>query len=246
MDETLKQIEKYWAGELTQEEMKAFENKRLTDEAFATEVQLHKDIVGALRLRNNKQLKKRLDEIHEQEVNTTKTATVRAMPWKYIAAAVIAGLVIALSMLYLQNSSPDFDRLYANNFQPYEIDWPTRNAATKQAAILEQVQSLYTSGQYQALSQLLAVDSLQGVFSTVKFTMLKGISSMEQGQLTAARDYFNQAAANPLVSMDAKWYTALSFLKEGKTADCKAILDTFLADENSDYYAEAKALMEEL
>lgn len=239
MDEQLQKIEKYLRGELNEIEMKAFEKKIQEDKNLYEEVELFKDMLGGLRLRNNKLLKNKLNEIHEKAFPENKQAKVRTINWKQIAIAFAASVALVITFFYFQNQKSSSDSLYATYYTTYQPDWSTRGDNGQQ--IDENIKSLYESKNYKAL-----LSSLEKKGNDAKFFMLKGSSNLELEQYAAARNDFENAANNPLYKSTAQWYIALSYLKEKDIEKCKSILNSFANNSTSDYHNEAKELLEEL
>ena len=244
MDDTLKLFEHYLSGNLNQKEMEVFENRLNTDKELAAEFELFKDMMGGLRLRNNKQLKNRLNEIHAQEIDKSAEAVLRPIRWKSAFAVAAACLVLITAYFVLCNDQLSPEAIYASHFEPYEPDWTTRG--TEDELTAAQVKNLYEDKQYQELAQVIFADSLQRKLTSVKFTMIKGIVSLEIDRYEEARRYFNSVANNPLLQAEAQWYTALSYLKENNIEKCKEILEQFAKDNSSDYHEEAVRILKDL
>lgn len=242
MDDIYNQIEKYLSGMLSKVEKEAFENKMKEDKDLSSEVDLFRDMMGGLRLRNNKNLKNRLNEIHEQEVGTS--SKVRPIRWKQWLAAAAILLLLVTAYFVLRPGSPSPDLIYASHFEPYEPDWTSRGDAP--ALSLQQVKQLYENKQYENLLLLLDESTLQKGPDNVKITMLKGIAQLETNQYQAARQSFENVTKNAILRPTAQWYIALSYLKENKVSRAKELLAPFAKNANSGYHREALEILEEL
>ena len=126
MEEREKNIDDYVNGRLNEKERQLFEQEMEKDQALKSEVELLQDIVGGIRLKANKTLKGRLDEIHELVREETKETMVRPIRWKLIAG-IAAAILLVLTVLFLlpsKNNSPE--QLYADNFEVFVPDWDNR------------------------------------------------------------------------------------------------------------------------
>lgn len=243
MDENIKQIEDYLDGNLNAQELKAFEKRIEEDDALKAEVALYKDMKGGIRLRNNKLLKARLDEIHEEVIIGTRKKNFILSSKSWLAIAACLFLFILFYFLFPRNKM-EVEDLYANYFVPYELEWVNRNS--KADSLLIQLEQLYREKQYNKLLAFIENNSSIRELDQADVQLIQGIAKMETGSFMEANSYFQIVAQNPILKDEANWYRALNFLKEGRREECKQYLILLIEKENSDYYKDASQLLKEL
>ena len=237
------QIEDYLLNRLNDTERMDFENTLRHDKDLQKQLELQALIIKGARSSGRDQLKSRLQKIHQQEF-PRQAKTRSLLPLLSKVAAVV--LLLVLGGVYLfKGESPTTQQLFAQNYEAYSLSLASRDAADNE--LLARLNELYRQQNYKAalplFDQLLKNDSLNA-----RMLIGAGICHLELDQPQAARNRFSAIIeANDLRLQDmARWYTALSFLKEGQAENAQSYLDQILSNPKADQYKAATQLSAEL
>ncbi|HZH70751.1 MAG TPA: hypothetical protein VFD80_09890 [Flavobacteriaceae bacterium] len=106
-------LTKYFEGKLSSDEQLHFDTLLNSDQNFSQEFLFRKKLKDAITLHEREKLKTFLK-------NTEKQSQSKVTPlFYYISIAAGFTILIAVSMLLLLNSSPNYEKLYAAHFEPY-------------------------------------------------------------------------------------------------------------------------------
>ena len=98
--DNLDYIDDYFSGGNTDEQKKIFEQKIITDPAFAADVAFYTSTTATLKEQANEQKKARFKEIYlEQKVMPAKVIPIKNV-WRYMAAASVVAAVIGLTLFF--------------------------------------------------------------------------------------------------------------------------------------------------
>ena len=220
MEENWNQIEAYFKGDLNQQERKKLEEKMKTNKEFAQEVELYKDIEGAIRLNSNKVLKKQLNEIHDRVVDQKPQAKVRTLSTYRIGliAASIALLLFA-GYWFLNTGTTSTDELFAANYELYDWSTDTRGSETTS---FQSLNDLYQNGEFQQFIN--EVNALNIDSNTdPELVMALGCAYLETGTYDKAISTFKHVETNAFIGEEAQFNIALSHLKSNDLAAARII-----------------------
>jgi tetratricopeptide (TPR) repeat protein len=223
-DSTLEYIERYLDGELSAAELTAFETRLRDDPAFAFAVEQQQEIIHAISDQEVDELEAKLQIIFQE--NRTKAAPVPLHRRLYFQLAAI-GLVLVLSIWVfktLPGPQKDPEALYAQYFEPYSIPSHFRSGTDSADSQTLALQS-YEKGEY-AKAAVAFREIISENPDKLWVYLLDGICRMESDQLQESRESFDTIISNGdnLFLEQAKWYLALSFLKENRPADARPLL----------------------
>ena len=242
---TYQLIEQYLAGELSDAERNAFEQRLKEDKVLAAETELHHRLHESLAGEKIHELRAVLQEVDEEWDRSSKVRNLFPARWLYAAAAVI--LVLVASVLYINRTrhlSPE--ELFAQSFEPYQMVLNQRSFKEDED-ILNAAINAYERGDYdvavEKFSELKSVDSL-GV--APKF--YTAISWLALQQPEKAIDLLSSIATQDkhLLSEQARWYLVMAYLASGDKTSAQRILGDMLGNERHFKQEEVGKLLEEL
>lgn len=244
-DNTEQLIEDYLLNRLNPQQRMEFENRLSNDKQLSQQLKLRQLAFKGARSAGRDRLKKRLQNIHKDVNVITPPAKVRRL-WPMIAsiAAAIALLIVG-GTLFFSGSGSSPQELYAQNYQAYPLSLASRGG--EKELQLAQANQLYKNKDYQAalpiIETLLTTDS-----KNARLLLGAGICNLELERLEQARSHFLAIiAANDLRLQDtARWYLALSYLKDGQVAPARAQLETIVKNPQAGKYQNAKELLNAL
>ena len=236
-------IEDYLLNRLNDTERMDFEKALQQNRSLRNELELQALVIKGAQSNGRDQLKSRLQRIHQQEFPAT--AKTRRL-WPLISKIAAAVLLLVISGVFLFNGeAPTAQQLFAQNYETYSLSLASRDAAKNET--LAQLNKLYRQKNYKAALPLFD-KILESEPLNARMLIGAGISHLELDQLAAARDRFSAIiAANDLRLQDmARWYIALSYLKEGQPKNAKTYLNQILSKPKAGQYEKASQLMKEL
>lgn len=250
-------IEQYLNDELASDERTAFELQMQADAALATEVILYKNILNGLQ--NNaaarageaafiETLEANKKKLHHQ--HTAKIIPFYKSRVFVIATTAIAASVLAFVLIFSLFTSPkNAQQLYAQYAVHDTISATMRGSidtGTQQKiadSLFFIMQQAYNHKQY-----VLALPFLQSYTAThneVEYKLATGICLLETNQYDKAISIFKSVAnTENVLKYRAKWYTALTYLKQNKIAQCKEALQQIPAEAGE--YNNAQQLLKAL
>lgn len=247
--EQLAYIERYWAQELSEEELQDFQIRYKTDPAFASQVDLFREAKDAIEVLGQQKLKESFRKKYKTEQSTeqqTGTLKIKKLPvrWMFVAAAAIALLLVFV--LWQQNnpSSLSPTELYT---QYYSFEALSLERGT------DETDSLFVIANeaYNAKAFDQAIPILQnlledGNFSRKDYALLHlGISQLEISEDSYALNTLSKISEESSFHVKAQWNMALIYLKQSEDKKARPILEMLI--KNSRVYGkQAQEILERL
>lgn len=236
-------IDEYLLNRLEGKDLQAFEQLLAQDESLMKEVIERRQLLSAMDMVGDLQMKERVRRIHLAEMGRGDRKPVNTNTRKWLFALVLV-LIASLAAWWALRPKPQTPaQLYAQYYQPYDLNFGTRSTDASQA--LAEAGGLYKSGKY---AEALPVfeQALVASPNDSKARLALGICQLELGQYDQALLQFNALldANDPLFGEQARWYAALAKLGKGDVAGCKALLEGFLSDRESQFHQKASELMD--
>jgi tetratricopeptide (TPR) repeat protein len=238
-------IDEYLLNRLDGEELKAFEQLLSQDESLMKEVTEHKQLLSAMEMVGDLQMKARVKRIHLAEIGRSEKPPANTNTRKWIFAFVLL-LIASLAIWWVMRPKAQTPpQLYAQYYQPYDLNFGTRNTDASQA--LAEAGGLYKSGKY-AEALPLFEQALTANSADSKARLALGICQLELGQYDQALAQFNALmdANDPLFGEQATWYAAMTKLQQEDIVGCKALLEGILSNQEGQYQEKAKELSNKL
>ncbi|WP_298902294.1 tetratricopeptide repeat protein [uncultured Psychroserpens sp.] len=219
--ELLESVERYFNGNMTADELSAFEGKLKSDIDFQTQVE---DIRTLLFGIESQSLKEQLDDFHNEIPNTSAKkaqSKVRFLHFGKIAAAAI--VVIAIANFWFFNQSPN-EKLYANFFSP-DPGLATTMSSNSNFEFYDAMVN-YKQGDYKAaISKWTTIHQSKPKNDTLNYFL--GVAYMANKNESKAITYLEKAIEEPTSNFksEAYYYLGLAYLKEGHIEKAKSSLE---------------------
>lgn len=241
-EKTYLQIEKHLANELEGDELHTFEKELEKNTELRNEVALHNEIAQAVTEK---------DVINFRNLVKfalkNKTSKEGAIPWRYISIAatisitLLIGIVVMYPVIFQKKS---VQQLYITYYEPYEdlITGRSNEVDDKNTSL---ALIYYNKQEYnKVIEQLNNVD----ISTKPLLQLYAGISYLNINDLKKAHSTFESIiTGNSLFLIDALWYNALTYLKEGNPKKSKLVLEEItVISSNSNYSQKVKRLLDEL
>lgn len=212
--QTLELIDDYFRGALSAEETKQFEQKILTDPAFAEEAAFYCNALQAARDAATAEKKARFREIYAAKATGTHTGIVRRMrPW-IAAAAILLAIFAGWSIFNVQSASP-------SQLAKSYIDQNLKTVEISMAPGTGEIQTgkrLYNEGEFTGALQNFEAAAVTNPTSA-EAKKLAGIVSLRTEQYDKALQYFTQLENITQYANPAKFYQALTLMKRSRPGD---------------------------
>lgn len=238
-EELYMDFERYLAHEMPADEKSRFEEKLQKEPSFRESFELYKETTQFLETKFSaesasfRQNLKAISDTHFEQAGAEKeTKVIHLRPWYY---AVAASMAIVFGTLIFNQADPQY-----SDYNSHETAVFTERGTAE--ANLKQAQDFFNGHQYQkAVASFEKLQDLQ----KPELQYFYAIALIETSQFQKAGKVLNALKAGTSVYKDkAAWYLALSYLKQHKTKECKALLQQIPAD--ADEYAKAQELLDDL
>ncbi|GAB5525515.1 MAG: hypothetical protein Roseis2KO_33870 [Roseivirga sp.] len=231
-------IERGILNELSPEEKLDFDQNERENEEFRSAVKLQRQMLASLEASEKVKLKTELKRIFSNIEPDVENDPRLSPKWYWLAASLIIVLV-TFGWLTQRNDSDDiFDRY----FDPYPAENRVRGESGKENQ--QAVFKFYEEGDYLRVIELLE-KSLASETESRGQQLYLGNAYLASGQPDKAIKTFEGIEKNSSYYMDAQWYLALSYLKNGNSSGAIIVLKSML-NERSLYASSARELLQEL
>ena len=260
MSDVFETIQSYLDGSMTAEEKKQFEEQLKNDPGLAETFRVYLGIESSMQAapandKNEEGLRLSLEKLNKEHFgekpvgtkpsttrSSTKPAVTRRMFGTWQAAAAILVIVIGAAVWLLltqRGAEPDIYRKYA---QHTPLDTSPRSGGNDTLA--SDAANAFNAKQYAVAASLLETSHARDAADTEVHLAL-GICYLELDRLPEARQIFSNIAqgASTLI-YKARWYTALSWLKQKQYGNCRTVLESI--PPGTDVYDRAEDLLNEL
>ena len=209
-------IESYFNNDLPAAEKEQFEQKIITDPAFAEEVAFYYSAWQTAKNQLAEEKKKRFAEIYQKNTSIKKPGITIKL-WKYAAAAAVVAGIIVGSYLYTKPVSPQ--QLADEYIQQHLQSLPIKMSS--QGNSIQDGLNLYNEGKLpQALQRFEKIISADT--SSLDAKKYAGIVSLQMKQYDKALTYFTQLENHPnLYSNPAKLLKAITLMERNGAGDAE-------------------------
>jgi len=235
-------FEAYLSEELSEEERLSFENRLKKEPELSEAFNNYKELYGFLEHKFTTEkatqaFTKNLSEISDGYfTNKKKAKVIKFKPWQYAAAASVV-LFLGITMFNNFGGNP----VYAD-FAAHETLSLTERGNQNQLYL--SAEQAFNSKNYEQAEQLFS-EILVANPKLVEVELYKAISLIEINQFTAADTILlGISNQNSVYKYSAKWYLALSKLKQKQYDDCELLLKEIPV--NTDWYEIAQKLLKKL
>lgn len=210
-------IDKYIQDKASAEELETIKQLIAEDIDFKEELTFQLELRQSVKREERQKLKQHLQRLEKEEKNTRFFPII----WK-----VAAMFVVGVSLLWFFNTSPNYEKIYAANFEPYpNIVAPTVRDVNTSMSDIEKAFKHYDNRKYTKAAA--AFKKLYAEDRTSYANFYYAISLMADQQIEKAIE----ALENPAWKIPKKyqnqtdWYLALGYLKVGDKEKARTYLE---------------------
>jgi tetratricopeptide (TPR) repeat protein len=248
--ESFEKIERYFEGQMIDEELLHFEKQMKEDQELLNKIQSYKIAVEEIKNQGRVDLKDRLQDIHLNYMGTLEKK--KSVKYYFLrTAAVIAGISITtLFLFYFGMFQPKStkDSLFSEYFKPYSNMNTYRGDNAENISLLQKTALYYYSkGQYDK-----AIPNFEELFKSVKnsdddILFYYGITCLGVNQNQKAINIFAKFAGDPknIFCEESTWYLALSYLKSNDLQKTRLTLKNVIKGKGS-HLNQALDLLEKI
>ncbi len=244
--ERVEDIDRYITGELSNEELKVFEDKLSSNPVLASDVRMYREIDSALEESDIMKIRSKLQTISKEVVKDRQRAI--RMPLSKLAIASIAAslaLILSIGGWILRQTSSDGE-IYSEFYQPYQSTGIIRSGNTTMDNTLTEALQKFNAQEYESalalFRQVVAYDSKNPV---VHF--YSGASYQETGRFNKAIEEYEIVVKDRdnLFVEQAEWYIGLCYLQTQERRKAYRQLQR-ISKSNSYYSKKAEAIIRRL
>ena len=240
-------IDRYLAGELTSEELAAFEKQMRADPALANEVKLYKTLGEDIKLvsqpdKTEKELRGNIATLNKEYFKPEAPVIKMKKIWWLGAAAAVAAIVLLMVKPFTGEKFNN-EKLYTYYSEQIDQLSPVQRGSADDTELVKAAE-LYNSKQYEQVVPML--DKLITAHPDDKdLALAKGVSLLQTGNAQSAITIFDEIIKSETVYKNpALWFKGLSFLKIKKLSECRDVLKNLPA--SADKYKEAQELIKKI
>ena len=252
-DKTYQLIERYLEGDLSPEEVKAFDDRMEQEPEFREAVELEMDVHGAIQQVGRTSMKDRLRAIDQElqeaddddqengptlDTGENNTAKRRRIRWLPLAASIILLLApISLFLLYGGDSPED---IVAEALSAAPL--PTGLRAVEDSLFKEAINAYKDEEYAKADTLMLAFEKVADQNEAWAF---HGLVKLQQDQPEKGEEYLLRYADQALQAEDRYWLLSISLFMQGKKPEARSALEKVIATD-PDHKEDAQTLLESL
>jgi len=248
MKNYLKSIDKYFDGEMSENELIEFEKNMKSDKKLKAEVEFQKEIQDSLHDKQIFDLKNNLEKIHNEakianNIDANKEPVVRELFIKKIqlAAAVIVLMIIASSVFYfVNNRTMSNETLYGIYYEPAKTMLVERSGNNDEVNLMQALQK-YNHNDYTGAIEVFEKDN------SIMAKFYLALSYMETNRMLDAVNLLKAIIEeNDNLFVDqAEWYLGLCYLKLNETE--KALIQfSKISQSNSTYKIKSEEVLKNI
>lgn len=239
-------IERYLAGEMTANEIAAFEKKLSADPELAEEIRFRKTLQFVYSNKPLFELNDQLLSIEEEvnlDIDNSKAPLKKAFVVKTFLVAIIAFFILLFMGLYFysqyQNRLLMEHKELVNQYaEPFENIF---NFSHRDNSFLSAAMESYNNENYQE-----AIGFFEQTKNQPEAKFYLGICYLEIGESNKALQTFRsiKISDNPSIGVHLRWFTALALLQNGNSEDAKLIFQKLI--ESIEYKEKASEILKHL
>ena len=248
-EEQYELIERFLAGELTEEELKVFNQQMQSDPEFAQEVRLHRELAEVIADDGVWEFEKKVKSISDEfEKPKSKIVTINGRRKYLIAASLAAVLIISSLFTYrLISGSPTNEQLFAEYFEPYPTYDIQRSDDDSLATRRDVALGKYDRNDFAgALADFELW--LQDQPGDVVGRYYSGNCYLKLGKPEKAIESFRFVIdhRNNLYVQQSDWYLVLAFLQKDDTEAAKTALKALTEKPNAFNRSKAQEILKKM
>jgi len=238
-DERFIIFENYLTNNLSNEELKLFEEKIQSDIDFKQEFEIYKALNSSLASKfsneeKEQELKKTLTSLGNKHLKK-ETKVISLFNYKKLMVA--ASIALLIGFFLFNNGNP----VYSDFSNHHKLELVVRSENNQ---AISKAEAAFNSKNYkEALEQLNTLSQIY--LNDTEILLYKGICLLELNNFFEAEAIFDKiSTGNSALVNRAIWYKALSLLKQKKYLECKKVLKTI--PKSAEEFKQAKKLLRKL
>lgn len=240
-------IERRLNGDLTDAELKAFDQRVAADLKFAEKVDDYVVIIKGIKNADSFAFSEEVAQWEKEISEEERGAGVVAInPWKkYMIAAAVTAVLLTTFVFINRPDEVNQKELFATYFVPYEDVLSVREETDSEAE-LAAAMSMYNEKMYRdAIPHFLKYLAISPQRDDVLFYL--GISYLGDRKASDASSVLEQIETGGGAYSDhATWYLALADILKEDFTSAKTRLERIVSDPDHDFFAPAEELLDEL
>lgn len=235
---------RYFSDQLTDDEQLLFNDLLEKDLEFKAQFEFENDLKRVINKNQKQNLKQKLIGFEKEIEAKNKSISSKPRLKNWSIAASIALLIGLGWIAYSTFSGPDYDNLYAANFETYPNTVYTITRSDADQSLERNAFAAYEASDYEkAAAAFLDLKTKKG---STHFNFYLAQSYMHLGKDNEAIEILKSVILNDReFKAEAHWYLALAYIKTKDELKAVAMLNNLI--ENFDYKKEkAQALLAEL
>jgi tetratricopeptide (TPR) repeat protein len=236
------QVKRYFTQEMSPEERSNWEAKLASDASFAEEVTPLAMMYESIQMAGDQRLNTQLNSLGQQLLNASPKAAIRPLSQrKNYLFAIAASILLILSLVFVFDSKPDVQEVFAENFSP--ISGSRGNDSS-----LTPFMEAYTQAAYAQVIDIYEQEMLDTEAARQPHVNLYlGVSYLAQGQAEEAKQALEQVGNEiPSTYDDAQWYLALAYLKLEQLDEAKKRFENIVNDSRHEWHEDALKILKTL
>lgn len=235
---------RFFSNQLTVEQEKMFEQLLETDVEFKAQFEFENDLKRVINKNQNENLKQKLVGF-EKDIDSSKKSSNSKSSFKFWSIAASIAVIMGLGyIVYNSFSGPDYNELYAANYEAYPNTVYTITRSDGDQSLERDAFAAYEANDHEkAITAFLDLKN-KGGSTHADFYLAQ--SYLYLGNDKEAIEALNRAILNDMqFKAEAHWYLSLAYLKSKDKVKAKATLKNLI--ENFDYNSDrAQTLLKAL
>ncbi len=239
-------IERYIAGEMSDEERKWFERELMSNDNLRSEVELRRKTDKVLKNQDVISLRNKLSEI-EKRRKATEVPAAKSKRTVYIRyAAIVAALLVIGGIALDKGSNTANDELISRYYKPYDPPASQRSAQSGANADFTLALEFYNTNDY-ANAALFFSKVVENNPKDMQSVLLNGVSNFEERKYPEAKISFTTVIDdnNNLFIETARWYLALCYVNTNENNKAISQLKK-ISEEGGMYSKDARKILRKL
>jgi tetratricopeptide (TPR) repeat protein len=239
-------IERYIAGEMSEEERAWFERELLGNESLRSEVELRRKTEMVLKNQDVVSLRNKLSQIEKRRREAEVPAAKSKRPVYIRYAAIITALIVIGSIALHKGKSPASDELISRYYKPYDPPASQRSGKVGINADFTLALEFYNTNDYENAARFFS-KVVESNPKDMQSVLLNGVSNFEDKKYPEAKISFATVIDdnNNLFIETASWYLALCYIKTGENDKAISQLKK-IKDEGGMYSKDARKILRKL
>lgn len=250
----IKIIEKFLDGDMTREEKSAFEERCKSDTSFNRMLKEMNTLIEGIKnsashttFGEKVDRLKLVEELHRIEMLKEMASPVKIIPLyqKTWAIATAASLILAaaLTFYFVRERTPHNEKLYISYFEVFDSPGNGLTRGSNSVTLKTQAYEAYDNGNYAEAAKLFEQILQEKEDPIVQLCL--GNAYLSQNDPVRAEKVFNDMLdKHTELITQAKWYLALTYLRQNKIERTKATL--WEISKSGTYGEKARKLLNEL